>query len=110
MGPPAFAERKGKGGGLAVPEPAHRQLGCHGSAHPTAGAMYTGSRIEPPAPSVSARRRNFCEALWIENRTRSKFGLRQSTQTFIPRGLTEPDFRSSSIFDPESVHKIPKSH
>ena len=49
MGPPAFAEAKGKGGGFAVPEPAHRQLGCHGSAHPTAGAMYMAVRSRPPA-------------------------------------------------------------
>ena len=38
-----------------------------------------------------------------------EIGLRQSTQTFIPRGLTEPEFRSSSIFDPGSVTEIPKS-
>ena len=29
--------------------PAHRQLGCHGSAHPTAGAMYMAVRSRPPA-------------------------------------------------------------
>ena len=75
-----------------------------------ATSLYTGSRIEPSASRVSARRRNFVNALWIENRTRSKIGLRQCTWTFMPRALTEADFRSSSIFDPESVHKIPKSH
>ena len=29
--------------------PAHRQLGCLGSAHPTAGAMYMAVRSQPPA-------------------------------------------------------------
>jgi len=48
-GPPAFAEGKGKGGGSAVAEPAHRQLRCHGSAHPTAGAMYMAVRTRPLA-------------------------------------------------------------
>ena len=43
-------------------------------------STYTGSSITRPPPPVSARRRNFVTALWIENRTRSKIGLRQCTR------------------------------
>ena len=49
MGRRPSQKAEGKGGGLAVAEPAHRQLGCHGSAHPTAGAMYMAVRSRPPA-------------------------------------------------------------
>ena len=49
MDRPASRRRQGKKRGFAVAEPAHRQLRCHGSAHPTAGAMYMAVRIRPPA-------------------------------------------------------------
>jgi hypothetical protein len=68
----------------------------------------TRSRESPRVTRASLERfRNFRDALWIENRTRSKSGLRQSTRNKRLRGLTEAEFRSSSIFDPESLTKIP---
>ena len=51
--------------------------------------------------------RKILHAPWIESRTRSKFGLRQCTRTFILRALTEPGFRSSYVrFSIQKAYRI----